>query len=43
MRAILSICREHNQPPSWWDDIAPGDQALLLADLQLRTTEAARG
>jgi|DEB0MinimDraft_10_1074344.scaffolds.fasta_scaffold01141_6 hypothetical protein len=36
MRAVLRLCREHGQPPAWWDTLPNSDQALLLADLRMR-------
>lgn len=41
MRTIVTICRELGHPPSWWDTLDSGDQALLLADLRLRAGERA--
>jgi hypothetical protein len=35
MRGILAICRDHHQPPSWWDTLSTGDQALLIAEAQM--------
>lgn len=42
MRTALEVCREHGQPPSWWDGLDRGDRALLLAERSLRVDEAAR-
>lgn len=36
MRGILAICREHGQPPSWWDSLSTDDQAVLIADWNVR-------
>lgn len=36
MMAVLRLCREHGQPPTWWDTLNSSDQALLLADLRVR-------
>jgi len=36
--AVLRLCREHSQPPAWWDTLDNGTQALLLADLRIRVS-----
>lgn len=40
MRSALAICREHGQPLSWWSSLDTSDQALYLADVRLRISEA---
>lgn len=42
MREALDIAREHGQGPSWWSELARGEQALLLADRRLRNEERIR-
>ena len=40
MRVVLAICREHGQPPSWFDTLTRGDQVALMADYNLRAEES---
>ena len=40
MRDVLTICREHGQAPSWWDEQDTETQALLLEALIKRTPKA---
>lgn len=39
MRQSLRVARAYGQPPSWWDGLTRGDQALLLADLRIQDRE----
>jgi len=41
MRAVLTICRERGQPPSWWERQSRGDRALMLAEYRTQAKEAA--
>jgi len=42
MRAALAICREYGQPLAWWWGLETADQALYLADLQVRREDETR-
>jgi hypothetical protein len=36
MRVVLHLCREHSQPPAWWETCTRGEQAIMLADYRIR-------
>jgi len=42
MEAILAICEEHGQAPSWWDTLTADDQALLLGRRNARLKRESR-
>jgi hypothetical protein len=42
MRCALSICREYGQPLAWWWGLPSDEQALYLADIQVRREHEAR-
>lgn len=35
-RAIMAMCREYGQPPSWWAGLAREERAMMLAELTTR-------